>query len=113
MTKQIHHIVDKPKSNWYGINNTKRSTFTLDNLSLNEPNSVVTEYNIIFKLFDEIKTEVLPKIKPLGKNITLQKQVLLANFGVLKEQKPHCDYSSAQSSDPNRIIRDNLITYIR
>ena len=66
-----------------------------------------TEYDTIFKLFDEIKTDVLHKIGPLGKKITLDKRALLANFGVVKEQKPHRDFSSVRTDDPNRIGKDS------
>ena len=107
LTTQIRRLVDKPKTNWYGINNTKRCAFKIDNLTINEPNAVETEYDTIFKLFDEIKTDVLHKIRPLGKKITLDKRALLANFGVVKEQKPHRDFSSVRTDDPNRIGKDS------
>ena len=73
LTKQVHQIVDKLKTNWYGINNTKRCVFKIDNLPISELNTVAAEYDAIFKLLEEIKADVLYKIKPLGKNVTLQK----------------------------------------
>ena len=106
LSSQIRRIVGKPKTNWYGINNTKRCAFKIDNLLLNEASSIETEYNCVYKLFNDIKNKVLIKIPQLGKGINLQKSALLANFGVLDEQRPHRDYSSVRNDDPNRIIRN-------
>jgi len=105
LSSQIRRIVGKPKTNWYGINNTKRCAFKIDNLLLNEANSIETEYNCVCKLFKDINQRILSNIPQLGKGINLQKSALLANFGLLDEQRPHRDYSSVRSDDPNRIIR--------
>ena len=105
LSNQIRRIVGKSKTNWYGINNTKRCAFKIDNLLLNEANSIEKEYKCVYDLYTDIKKKVLIKIPQLKNGLSLQKSALLANFGILDEQRPHRDYSSVRTDDPSKLVR--------
>ena len=99
---QLRNLVEKqPKRNWHGINNTDRRAFKLDNLVLDEEQSKNDDHKLIYTLFDDIKSEVLTKIRFLGKDISLPRRSILANFSHLNEQEPHRDYASSRNDDPN------------
>lgn len=99
---QLRNLVEKqPKKKWHGINNTDRRAFKLDSLVLEEEKSKADNHKLIYTLFDDIKLEVLSKIKFLGKDIIPSKRSILANFSHLQEQEPHRDYASSRIDDSN------------